>query len=54
MAGEVVAVNEALEDAAEQLNADPYGAWLYKLRTDGTAPEGLLDAAAYRAKVDNA
>jgi glycine cleavage system H protein len=48
--GEVVAVNEVLEDAAEQLNKDPYGSWIYKLKVDA-APAGLMDAAAYRAKI---
>jgi len=48
-AGEIVAVNEVLEDAAEALNNDPYGSWIYKLRVDG-APTGLMDAAAYQKK----
>ena len=50
VAGEVVAVNDALEDAAEQINSDPYGAWIYKLKVSGT-PAGLLDPAAYKAKI---
>lgn len=50
VAGEVVEVNEALEDAAEQINSDPYGAWIYKLKVSG-APSGLLDPAAYKAKI---
>jgi len=50
VAGEVVEVNEALEDAAEQINSDPYGAWIYKLKVSG-APGGLLDPAAYKAKI---
>ncbi len=48
--GEVVEVNEALGDAAEQINSDPYGSWIYRLRVSG-APSGLLDAAAYSKKV---
>lgn len=48
--GEVVAVNKALEDAAEQINSDPYGSWIYKLKVSAP-PAGLLDAAAYKAKV---
>lgn len=51
--GEIVAVNEALEDAAETINEDPYGAWLVKIRATGTlAVDGLLDVNAYRAKVE--
>jgi glycine cleavage system H protein len=48
-AGEVIAVNEVLEDAAEQLNKDPYGSWIYKLRVDAP-PSGLMDPAAYQKK----
>lgn len=48
--GEVVAVNEALEDAPEKINEDPYtDGWLYRVRLEaGAAPEGLLDAEQYR------
>lgn len=50
--GEVVEVNEALEDEPELINSDPYGAgWLVKIRIDGGLPDGLLDAAAYSAKL---
>jgi len=50
--GEIVEANGDLEDAAEKVNQDPYGAWLYKLRlADGAAPGELLDAAAYAAKI---
>jgi len=50
VAGEVVAVNDALGDAPEQLNADPYGeGWICEivLSDTATAAEGLLDAARY-------
>lgn len=49
-AGEVVEVNEALGDAAEQINQDPYGSWIYRLRVSAP-PAGLLDASAYQKKV---
>ena len=48
--GKVVAVNTALDDCAEQINADPYGSSIYKLEV-ATPPTGLIDAAAYQAKV---
>jgi len=49
VSGEVVAVNEALEDEPEQVNGDPYGTgWMIKIKPDGE-PEGLLDAAGYEA-----
>ena len=48
LSGEVVAVNVAVADAPEQLNRDPYGAWLFRLRpTDPSEAGQLLDAASY-------
>ena len=46
--GTVCAVNEALLDAPETLNSDPYGAWLIKVENVEDSEE-LLDAAAYEA-----
>ena len=46
--GTVKAVNEALLDAPESINADPYGAWLVEVEGI-TDQEELLDAAAYQA-----
>ena len=46
--GVICAVNEALADAPETLNADPYGAWIIKVKDVGETEE-LLDAAAYEA-----
>lgn len=53
--GEIVAVNSALEDAPETVNADPFGAgWMVKIRaSDLSALEGLMDAAAYDAYCDS-
>jgi len=50
VAGEVVAVNDLLSDAPEQLNADPYGdGWICEIvPSDLSAVDALLDAAAYR------
>jgi len=49
LAGEVVAVNEALTEKPELVNQDPYGeGWLFQLQP-GEALDGLLDAAAYMA-----
>ena len=53
VAGEVTAGNQAVVDAPEQVNQDPYGAWLYKLKPVNPADLGtLLDAAAYRKGVE--
>jgi glycine cleavage system H protein len=50
MSGEIVAVNDALEDTPEHINQDPYGeGWLVKVRL--TSPEeagSLLGADEYR------
>jgi hypothetical protein len=50
LSGEVVAVNEALGDAPEHINADPYGdGWLVKVKlSDPSQVDGLLDVDAYR------
>lgn len=51
--GEVIAVNEALGDSPESVNADPYGSWLFKLQpSDLGELDQLLDAAAYKAAAD--
>ncbi len=48
VSGVVCQVNEDLEDAPENLNEDPYGAWIIKVGSI-TSQEELLDAAAYEA-----
>ncbi len=47
--GEIVEINEALQDAPEVINSDPYGAgWIVKFKVTAPADlEGLMDAAAY-------
>jgi glycine cleavage system H protein len=54
VAGEVIEINEALADAPETVNSDPYGAaWMIRVRVDENASrEGLMDPAAYGAIVD--
>ena len=53
VAGEVIAVNEALTDAPELVNSEPYaGGWMIRLRLDDPAAgDELMDAAAYRATI---
>jgi glycine cleavage system H protein len=50
IAGEVVEGNEALADAPETVNNDPFGAgWILRLTpADAGALDGLMDAAAYQ------
>lgn len=54
LAGQVVAVNDALDATPELVNSDPYAAgWLFEIVPDDVdAPSGLLDAAAYRAATE--
>ena len=48
VAGEIVAGNDVLADAPEQVNADAYGSWMFRIKPDNAADLGqLLDAAAY-------
>jgi len=51
--GSVVEVNGALEGDPAAVNRDPYGAgWMVRLRpAAAAAPDGLLDAAAYKAHI---
>ncbi len=52
VAGEVVAVNDAVEAAPESLNKAPYENWMFRLRpADPTQLDTLLDAEGYRALV---
>ena len=48
VSGVICAVNEELEDSPENLNSDPYGAWIIKVE-NVTETEDLLDAEAYEA-----
>ncbi|HUK98958.1 MAG TPA: glycine cleavage system protein GcvH [Gaiellaceae bacterium] len=50
LSGEVVEVNQAVVDAPETVNEDPYGAgWLIRIRmTNPAERDQLLAAAAYR------
>ncbi|NNF98923.1 MAG: glycine cleavage system protein GcvH [Desulfobacteraceae bacterium] len=47
--GEIVAINEGLEDAPEQVNSDPYdGGWMISVKPSDTGElDALMDKAAY-------
>ncbi len=53
LSGEIVEVNEALGDAPEKINEDPYGdGWLVKVRLSDTSEvEELLDREAYEGSL---
>jgi glycine cleavage system H protein len=47
--GEIVEINEGLEDTPESVNTDAYGdGWMIKVKLSGET-EGLLSAADYQA-----
>jgi glycine cleavage system H protein len=47
-AGEVIAVNDELANSPEKVNADAYGAWMFRIKPGNAADLGkLMDAAAY-------
>ena len=49
VAGEIVAVNLALVDEPEQVNDNPYKAWIFCVKADDlTDLDALLDADAYQ------
>ena len=54
LTGEIVEINQAVVDAPETINEDPYGeGWLVKIRlSDPGEVDGLLDAEAYRQLLD--
>ena len=54
MGGEIVEVNEALIDAPETINADPFGeGWMIKVRPSTPSEwDALLDAEAYQAAAE--
>ena len=53
LSGEVTAVNEALSDAPETVNEDPYGeGWLVRIRlTDTSEVDDLMDASTYEGSL---
>jgi glycine cleavage system H protein len=54
VSGVVTAFNAELNNEPEKINADPYGAWLFKLKPDNAADvSALMDEPAYQAHVDS-
>ena len=53
LSGEIVEVNEALSDAPETVNDDPYGeGWMVKIRlSDASEADDLMDAATYEGQL---
>jgi glycine cleavage system H protein len=55
LSGEIVEVNDALADAPEKVNEDPYGeGWLVKVKLSHPAErDALLDAEEYRKLLES-
>ena len=54
VSGNVVEVNEALEDAPELLNQDAFENWIIKVQlSDASELDNLMDAAAYEEHCKN-
>ena len=48
VSGEITAINEALEDAPELINEDPYANWIVEIDpSDDSELDALLDAEQY-------
>jgi glycine cleavage system H protein len=53
VSGEIVAVNLALVDEPEQVNEDPYGAWIFCVKADDLSGlDQLMDADAYQLVIE--
>lgn len=55
LGGEVIGINEQLEDEPEMVNADPYNdGWFFKLQPSDTSElEALLSAGDYQQQCDD-
>ena len=53
LSGKVVEINEALEDAPETINQEPYGSgWMFKIELADAGELGeMMDAAAYEQHI---
>ncbi len=54
ISGTVTETNGDLDSSPENINSDPYGAWMFRMKPDNAADvDALMDAAAYQAVVDS-
>jgi len=55
VAGEVIEVNEELNNSPDQVNSDPYGnGWMIKIRPDAEESiSKLLDSSSYAQEIGN-
>jgi glycine cleavage system H protein len=55
ISGQILAVNENLEDTPELVNSDPFGdGWLFKIKAeDPNEVEALFDAEGYESSIED-
>jgi len=55
LSGEIVEINEGLEDAPESVNESPYeDGWMIKIKiSDASEVDGLMDASSYKELTGN-
>jgi len=53
VAGDVIAINEALSSAPEMVNDSPYDAWIFCIKADDVSVlASLMDAEAYQRMIE--
>ncbi|WP_175780030.1 glycine cleavage system protein GcvH [Burkholderia anthina] len=53
VSGEIVAINTDATDTPEDVNAEPYDTWLFKIKlAAGASTDKLIDADAYSKLID--
>jgi len=53
VSGEIVAINESLNDEPEQINDNPYESWIFCVKADDLSDlKSLLDAKAYQQLIN--
>jgi len=53
VSGEIIAINESLNDEPEQINDSPYDSWIFCVRADNLSDLNLLlDAEAYQQLIN--
>jgi len=53
VSGEIVAINESLNDEPEQINDSPYESWIFCVKANDLSDlNSLLDAAAYQQLIN--
>jgi glycine cleavage system H protein len=50
VAGEVIAVNDAVKDSPESINGDAFAAWMWKMKPAGDL-SSLMNAEAYKQNI---